>query len=82
MNKRVTAGLVLPAGGILVFLTGQAEVHALCRRLRRAFPLTRHRPPGNPKCKPITQEAGAGGLAFGASLKEPVPCLPSLPREW
>nr|XP_015099253.1 probable ATP-dependent RNA helicase DHX37 [Vicugna pacos] len=36
---------VLPAGGILVFLTGQAEVHALCRRLRRAFPLARPRPP-------------------------------------
>uniref|UniRef100_F7F3D3 Activating signal cointegrator 1 complex subunit 3 n=1 Tax=Ornithorhynchus anatinus TaxID=9258 RepID=F7F3D3_ORNAN len=29
---------MLPAGGILVFLTGQAEVHSLCRRLRRAFP--------------------------------------------
>uniref|UniRef100_A0A669DCS2 RNA helicase n=1 Tax=Oreochromis niloticus TaxID=8128 RepID=A0A669DCS2_ORENI len=24
--------------GILVFLTGQAEVHSLCRRLRKAFP--------------------------------------------
>uniref|UniRef100_A0A8W4FPX9 DEAH-box helicase 37 n=1 Tax=Sus scrofa TaxID=9823 RepID=A0A8W4FPX9_PIG len=36
---------MLPAGGILVFLTGQAEVHALCRRLRRAFPLARHRLP-------------------------------------
>nr|XP_025872854.1 probable ATP-dependent RNA helicase DHX37 [Vulpes vulpes] len=36
---------MLPAGGILVFLTGQAEVHALCRRLRRAFPHTRRRPP-------------------------------------
>ncbi|XP_063127240.1 probable ATP-dependent RNA helicase DHX37 isoform X1 [Rattus norvegicus] len=30
---------MLPAGGILVFLTGQAEVHALCRRLRKAFPI-------------------------------------------
>uniref|UniRef100_A0AAY4DWG7 RNA helicase n=1 Tax=Denticeps clupeoides TaxID=299321 RepID=A0AAY4DWG7_9TELE len=29
---------MLPSGGILVFLTGQAEVHSLCRRLRRAFP--------------------------------------------
>ncbi|KAJ0068081.1 hypothetical protein NL108_015563, partial [Boleophthalmus pectinirostris] len=29
---------MLPPGGILVFLTGQAEVHSLCRRLRRAFP--------------------------------------------
>lgn len=25
-------------GGILVFLTGQAEVHSVCRRLRKAFP--------------------------------------------
>ncbi|XP_070256067.1 probable ATP-dependent RNA helicase DHX37 [Myotis yumanensis] len=38
---------MLPAGGILVFLTGQAEVHALCRRLRRAFPHVRRRPPEN-----------------------------------
>ncbi|XP_053327841.1 probable ATP-dependent RNA helicase DHX37 [Spea bombifrons] len=29
---------MLPPGGVLVFLTGQAEVHSLCRRLRRAFP--------------------------------------------
>ncbi|MBZ3878785.1 putative ATP-dependent RNA helicase DHX37 [Sciurus carolinensis] len=36
---------MLPAGGILVFLTGQAEVHALCRRLRRAFPAPRARAP-------------------------------------
>uniref|UniRef100_A0A2K5MTE9 DEAH-box helicase 37 n=1 Tax=Cercocebus atys TaxID=9531 RepID=A0A2K5MTE9_CERAT len=35
---------MLPAGGILVFLTGQAEVHALCRRLRKAFPPSRARP--------------------------------------
>ena len=27
----------LPAGGVLVFLTGQREVEALCRRLRRRF---------------------------------------------
>uniref|UniRef100_A0A1A7WLH1 Activating signal cointegrator 1 complex subunit 3 n=1 Tax=Iconisemion striatum TaxID=60296 RepID=A0A1A7WLH1_9TELE len=32
---------MLPPGGILVFLTGQAEVHTLCRRLRRAFPFRR-----------------------------------------
>ncbi|KAL6113767.1 dhx37 [Pungitius sinensis] len=30
---------MLPPGGILVFLTGQAEVHNLCRKLRNAFPL-------------------------------------------
>ncbi|XP_061881581.1 probable ATP-dependent RNA helicase DHX37 [Entelurus aequoreus] len=29
---------MLPSGGILVFLTGQAEVHSFCRRLRNAFP--------------------------------------------
>ncbi|XP_069379136.1 probable ATP-dependent RNA helicase DHX37 [Paralichthys olivaceus] len=29
---------MLPSGGILVFLTGQAEVNGLCRRLRKAFP--------------------------------------------
>jgi len=28
----------LPAGGILVFLTGQQEVEDLCRKLRRRFP--------------------------------------------
>ena len=30
----------LPSGGILVFLTGQAEIDALCRKLRRRFPST------------------------------------------
>ncbi|KAI5614107.1 putative ATP-dependent RNA helicase DHX37 isoform X1, partial [Silurus asotus] len=29
---------MLPPGGILLFLTGQAEVHSVCRRLRKAFP--------------------------------------------
>ncbi|KAJ6656586.1 hypothetical protein lerEdw1_003473 [Lerista edwardsae] len=38
---------MLPSGGILVFLTGQAEVHSLCRRLRRAFPFRRNTPQGN-----------------------------------
>lgn len=28
----------LKEGGILVFLTGQAEISALCRKLRRRFP--------------------------------------------
>ncbi|XP_067911172.1 probable ATP-dependent RNA helicase DHX37 isoform X2 [Heterodontus francisci] len=37
---------MLPPGGILVFLTGQAEVHSMCRRLRRAFP---YRPNSNVK---------------------------------
>ena len=29
----------LPPGGILVFVTGQAEVHGLCRKLQQTFPL-------------------------------------------
>ena len=72
-------GLVLPTGGILVFLTGQAEVHALCRRLRRAFPLTRHRPQGNSKRKPVTQEAGGGqpGLRSLPKGAGPLLALPS-----
>jgi len=28
----------LPDGGILVFLTGQQEVNAMCRKLRQTFP--------------------------------------------
>jgi len=28
-----------PVGGILVFLTGRQEVHALCKMLRDKFPL-------------------------------------------
>ncbi|XP_061458839.1 probable ATP-dependent RNA helicase DHX37 isoform X2 [Rhineura floridana] len=35
---------MLPSGGILVFLTGQAEVHSLCRRLRKSFPFHRYVP--------------------------------------
>uniref|UniRef100_H3DER8 DEAH (Asp-Glu-Ala-His) box polypeptide 37 n=1 Tax=Tetraodon nigroviridis TaxID=99883 RepID=H3DER8_TETNG len=41
---------MLPSGGILVFLTGQAEVHSLCRRLRRAFPFRKeHTNTGEPE---------------------------------
>ncbi|XP_058387231.1 probable ATP-dependent RNA helicase DHX37 [Diceros bicornis minor] len=47
---------MLPAGGILVFLTGQAEVHALCRRLRRAFPHARPRPPEKEDQKDSVEE--------------------------
>ncbi|NXX92661.1 DHX37 helicase, partial [Centropus bengalensis] len=37
---------MLPSGGILVFLTGQAEVHSLCRRLRKAFPFKKNNSAG------------------------------------
>ncbi|XP_019604363.2 putative ATP-dependent RNA helicase DHX37 isoform X2 [Rhinolophus sinicus] len=47
---------MLPAGGILVFLTGQAEVHALCHRLRRAFPHARARPPEEDDQKDSVEE--------------------------
>lgn len=30
----------LRAGNVLVFVTGQAEVHRLCRKLRKTFPRT------------------------------------------
>uniref|UniRef100_A0A8B9SBH4 Activating signal cointegrator 1 complex subunit 3 n=1 Tax=Apteryx owenii TaxID=8824 RepID=A0A8B9SBH4_APTOW len=38
---------MLPSGGILVFLTGQAEVHSLCRRLRKAFPFQKNNTAGD-----------------------------------
>ncbi|XP_019394482.1 PREDICTED: probable ATP-dependent RNA helicase DHX37 [Crocodylus porosus] len=38
---------MLPPGGILVFLTGQAEVHSLCRRLRKAFPFHKNKTEGD-----------------------------------
>ncbi|NXD07295.1 DHX37 helicase, partial [Nothocercus nigrocapillus] len=38
---------MLPSGGILVFLTGQAEVHSLCRRLRKAFPFKKNNTAGH-----------------------------------
>ncbi|KAM9622967.1 putative ATP-dependent RNA helicase DHX37 [Trichechus inunguis] len=47
---------MLPAGGILVFLTGQAEVHALCRRLRRTFPCTRQGPQEKEEQKDSVEE--------------------------
>ncbi|XP_068461208.1 probable ATP-dependent RNA helicase DHX37 [Clinocottus analis] len=40
-NKICKIHRMLPPGGILVFLTGQAEVHSLCRKLRDAFPFRR-----------------------------------------
>eukprot|EP00794_Sanderia_malayensis_P014128 gene14128-15605_t len=37
-NKICKIHRTLKQGGILVFLTGQNEVHALCRKLKRTFP--------------------------------------------
>lgn len=44
----------LPHGGILVFLTGQAEVHGLCRKLRRTFPHEKYKS----KSRKTTDEKG------------------------
>ncbi|XP_033828283.1 probable ATP-dependent RNA helicase DHX37 [Periophthalmus magnuspinnatus] len=48
---------MLPPGGILVFLTGQAEVHSLCRRLRRAFPFRKSILAGGEEEDPDSSEA-------------------------
>ena len=37
-RKVVKIHKTLPDGGILVFLTGQNEIHSLCRKLRGSFP--------------------------------------------
>lgn len=76
-SGRVTAGLVPPAGGILVFLTGQAEVHALCRRLRRAFPHARPGPPGN---RPLGRFAPRGSEPpIPPGRADPLACPPVPP---
>lgn len=43
----------LPDGGILVFLTGQQEVNAMCRKLRQTFPGVRRK---ENKTEPIKTE--------------------------
>ncbi|XP_030438269.1 probable ATP-dependent RNA helicase DHX37 [Gopherus evgoodei] len=47
---------MLPAGGILVFLTGQAEVHLLCRRLRKAFPFRKNKTEGGEEKEESVEE--------------------------
>ena len=51
----------LPAGGILVFLTGQREVEHLCKRLQTAFALRRSH-----------HKAALGGGSFLVCLTQPV----------
>lgn len=62
----------LPPGGILVFLTGQAEVKQLCKQLESTFKARRRNQPASPASAP-PEEAGdvvSGGDAaeegFGA----------------
>ncbi|XP_007448800.1 PREDICTED: probable ATP-dependent RNA helicase DHX37 [Lipotes vexillifer] len=69
---------MLPAGGILVFLTGQAEVHALCRRLRRAFPLARHRPPEKDDQKDSVEETRRFKKSQARARKAKATTLPQI----
>ena len=45
---------MLPEGGILVFVTGQQEVHTLCRKLQQTYPMDgsqgKKKYRKNPKC--------------------------------
>ena len=52
----------LPNGGILVFVTGQDEIHFLCRRLAKTFPGPVHEQSGysNKQGSSITSEDDAG----------------------
>ncbi|KAM9055243.1 putative ATP-dependent RNA helicase DHX37 isoform 3-T3 [Megaptera novaeangliae] len=69
---------MLPAGGILVFLTGQAEVHALCRRLRRAFPVARHRPPEKDDRKDSVEETRRFKKSQARARKAKATTLPQI----
>ncbi|XP_033692613.1 probable ATP-dependent RNA helicase DHX37 [Tursiops truncatus] len=69
---------MLPAGGILVFLTGQAEVHALCRRLRRAFPVARPRPPEKDDQKDSVEETRRFKKSQARARKAKATTLPQI----
>ncbi|TKC46656.1 hypothetical protein EI555_011304, partial [Monodon monoceros] len=69
---------MLPAGGILVFLTGQAEVHALCRRLRRAFPVARPRPPEKDDQKDSVEETRRFKKSKARARKAKATTLPQI----
>lgn len=63
LRKAIKIHVRLPEGGILIFLTGQQEVHTIVRKLRKAFPLKKDK---YPQVKQTGTEAG------NASLKETV----------
>nr|XP_012232791.1 PREDICTED: probable ATP-dependent RNA helicase kurz [Linepithema humile] len=43
LRKAIKIHTRLPEGGILIFLTGQQEVHTIVRKLRKAFPLRKNK---------------------------------------
>ncbi|XP_017506592.1 probable ATP-dependent RNA helicase DHX37 isoform X2 [Manis javanica] len=69
---------MLPAGGILVFLTGQAEVHTLCRRLRRTFPPTRLKPPEKEDQEDSVEETRKFKKSRRRAKKAPAVTLPQI----
>ncbi|KAJ3290377.1 ATP-dependent RNA helicase dhx37 [Borealophlyctis nickersoniae] len=52
----------LPAGGILVFLTGQQEIQTLVRKLQSAFPVRRRPPASTTEVENETKEQTSDGL--------------------
>ncbi|XP_048852390.1 probable ATP-dependent RNA helicase DHX37 isoform X2 [Brienomyrus brachyistius] len=62
---------MLPPGGILVFLTGQAEVHSVCRRLRKAFPY-------RPNHTGSDQRDGMRDRQFKKTNQKKPACLPCI----
>ncbi|KYQ50329.1 putative ATP-dependent RNA helicase kurz [Trachymyrmex zeteki] len=45
LQKAIKIHTRLPEGGILIFLTGQQEVHTVVRKLRKSFPLKKNKQP-------------------------------------
>ncbi|XP_024872377.1 probable ATP-dependent RNA helicase kurz isoform X1 [Temnothorax curvispinosus] len=45
LRKAIKIHTRLPEGGILIFLTGQQEVHTVVRKLRKSFPLRKNKKP-------------------------------------
>ena len=56
---------MLPEGGILVFVTGQQEVHTLCRKLRQMYPMD-----GKPGKSHRMLPEGGGILVFVTGQQE------------
>uniref|UniRef100_A0A8C5S7I6 DEAH-box helicase 37 n=1 Tax=Laticauda laticaudata TaxID=8630 RepID=A0A8C5S7I6_LATLA len=67
-NKRTPLEDYSGEWGILVFLTGQAEVHSLCRRLRKSFPF----------CKNATDDSVEAVRKFKKSRQKKKHSLPKI----
>lgn len=60
----------LPDGGILVFMTGQAEILDLCRRLREEFSVTKSKAAGVKPARPRKTEDDEGDMDLDADEDE------------